>query len=140
VQCRLAEWIAGRCAGPHRFCDGTSRRSGRRVWHQPSLADGREAREDLAGANAELEKLRANRADGETLKRLQEQQQAAYVEQGNQQRRALKIAEAHNKVLWGVWREQEESAIHVPIEAVLARMELEANVAAGELRQSSSSP
>jgi hypothetical protein len=45
------------------------------------LADGREAQERLVEATVELQALRASHEDVEALRRLQERQQAAYLEQ-----------------------------------------------------------
>ncbi len=86
------------------------------------MAEGRIALEEvgrLRKANAELEK---NHQDVESLRRVQEQQDAAYQEQVRRQKRATEIVEAHNRVLWGVYREQ-DAGVRVPLSAVMARLQ-----------------
>jgi hypothetical protein len=86
------------------------------------MADGRLARAEVETLREENAELQKNRQDVEALRRLQEQQDAAYREQHARLQQAIEVVEAQNGVLWGVYREQVEG-VQVPIAAVMARME-----------------
>lgn len=91
------------------------------------LADGRNSADQLRRLQPELEELRANRADVESLRRQGEEQHAAYVEQIQEMRRTLANVQAshaaNTEVLWGVLREQ-DAGVKVPLDAILARLEM----------------
>ena len=86
------------------------------------MADGRLACAEVEKLREENAELQKNRQDVESLRRLQEQQDAAYKEQLGRHKQALDITQANNKVLWGVYREQ-AGGVQVPLAAVMARIE-----------------
>jgi len=91
------------------------------------LADGRNSADQLRRLQPELDSLRANRADVESLRIQGEQQHAAYVEQIQEMGRTLANLQAshaaHTEVMWGVLREQ-NAGVKVPLDAIQARLEM----------------
>lgn len=91
------------------------------------MADGRMAREELAQLGTELAELRRRRDDVEAAQQSNREMKKLVEEEITTAKRATRIVEAQNKVLWGVVNEQAKG-VAVPLAAILARIEIETKV------------
>lgn len=85
------------------------------------------AREELAQLGTELAELRQRRDDVEAAQQSNREMKKLVEEEITTAKRATRIVEAQNKVLWGVVNEQAKG-VAVPLAAILARIEIETKV------------
>jgi hypothetical protein len=94
-------------------------------------ADARLAHDELIRVRAENATLTATQSEVAALRDQLDAERSLHNERLSKSETARRITEAHLGVLWGVYREQHDG-IRVPLQAVLARMDVNADVAAPE--------